>query len=80
MNFDFNETNILKQNLFLQTDTKEILVARLSELLISAQEPVLRHSVNSLISKVNSLTPEQLKKIQQDIADKKIIATLNYKV
>lgn len=78
MRFDFNETNILRQNLFSNGDTKEILVRRLSNLLETTDDPLLKDSVVSLIGKIETLSEKQIKLIQLDIANNKLIATANY--
>lgn len=77
MRFDFNEANILKQNLFSQDDTKEILLYRLSRLSETTEEQILKTSVFSLIEKVERLSPQQIKQIQSDIFNKRLIATSN---
>lgn len=78
--FNFNEANILKQNLFNANDTKEILIKRLTDLFQTTDEPTLRESVYSLIKKVKKMTPEQISGVYKDIQDKKMIATVNYRV
>lgn len=77
MKFDFNEANILKQNLFLQNDTKKTLIIRLNRLSETTNDPILKNSVLTLIKKVETLTPNQIKQIQLDISNKRLIATAN---
>ena len=77
MKFDFNEANILNQNFYSDKDTKDVLIHRLTGLLESTEDPILRQSVFSLISKIEHLSEPQVKQIQKDIANKKLIATMN---
>lgn len=78
MKFDFNETNLLKQNLFSQYDTKPILIHRLTNLSSSTEDVVLKSSVISLIKKLESLSEAQIKQLYKDKTDKRLIATANY--
>lgn len=78
MKFDFNETNLLKQNLFSQYDTKPILIHRLTNLAETTNDVVLKNSVASLIKKLESLSEKQIKQLYKDKNEKKLIATANY--
>lgn len=78
MRFDFNEANILKQTLYRPDDTKEVLIYRLVALAKTTDDDILKSSVLSLIQKVESLTPLQIKNIQSDIENKRLVATANF--
>lgn len=78
MKFDFNEANILKQNLFDENDTKETLIERLTLLLDTTKDDILRRAVCSLIQKTETMTTAQIKQIRQDIIEKRFIATANF--
>ena len=78
--FDFNEANILKQNLFAPTDTKEVLLSRLNGLLSNTEDALLKYSTKTLIKKIHALTPEQVSQIYSDIVSKKFAATSSYKL
>ena len=78
MKFDFNESNILNQNLFSQNDTKEILLRRLFCLSETTKDLVLKRSVNTLIKKIETLSQDQVKTILSDVLNKRLVATANY--
>ena len=78
MKFDFNETNLLKQNLYSQYDTKPILIHRLTNLAGTTEDVVLKSSVASLIKKLERLSEAQIKQLYKDKNEKKLIATANY--
>lgn len=78
MKFDFNETNLLRQNLFPQHDTKEKLIHRLTNLMATTGDTILQDSVLSLIKKVESLSENQIASIQQDIINNRLTATANF--
>lgn len=80
MRFDFNEANILNQNLFSSSDNKQILLNRLQNVYENTEDPVLKKSVLSLIKKAESLSDEDIKRILYDILKKRFIVTSNYKV
>lgn len=78
MKFDFNEANILKQNFFKESDTKEILIHRLTGLLNNAEDRILKDSVYSLLKKIEILSSDEIQQIYRDINSKKFIATANF--
>ena len=80
MRFDFNESNILNQNLFAVTDDKNILLSRLAVVLEDTDDLLLRKSVQSLIKKIECLSNEDVKRLLYLILKKKFIVTSNYKV
>ena len=80
MRFDFNEANILNQNLFSSTDNKKVLLDRLQSVYENTQDPILKKSVLSLIRKMESLSDEDIRRILYDILKKQFIVTSNYKV
>ena len=80
MRFDFNEANILKQNLFSASDNKNILLLRLQNVHLNTKEPFLQKSVLSLIKKVECLDDREVKRIYYDIVKNRFIVTSNYKV
>ena len=80
MRFDFNEANILNQNLYLPTDNKSVLLTRLNNILENTSDNILKTSVLSLIKKVEELSDEDIRKILYDVLKKRFIVTSNYKV
>lgn len=80
MRFDFNEANILNQNLFSSQDTKKTVLARLNDVYSNTPDFILKASVSSLIEKIERLSDEEVKLILYDILKKKFIITSNYKV
>lgn len=79
MRFDFNEANILKQNLFSSQDDKVTLLRRLEGLCLHTEDSILKKSLRSLIRKVEELNDEEVKRILYDILQKKFVVTSNYK-
>lgn len=80
MRFDFNEANILKQNLYSPTDDRKVLLNRLDNVYQNTSDTILRKSIFSLIQKVEGLSDEDIKHIRYDISKNKFIVTSNYKV
>lgn len=80
MRFDFNEANILNQNLFSSTDNKKILLGRLDNVFQNTKDPILKQSVLVLMGKIECLSDEDVKRILFDIIKKRFIVTSNYKV
>ena len=80
MRFDFNEANILNQNLFSQTDDKKVLLNRLENIYQNTEDQVLKQSIQGLIKKIEGLSDEEIKRILYDILKKRFIVTSNYKV
>lgn len=80
MRFDFNEANILKQNLFSSSDNKKVLLDRLRNICENTSEAFLKKSVLSLIQKIESLEDKEIKRIYYDIIHNRFIVTSNYKV
>ena len=78
MKFDFNETNLLRQNLFSPHDSKTILIHRLTNLTTTTNDLILKDSLFSLIKKLESLSELQIKQLYDDKINKKLIATANY--
>ena len=80
MRFDFNEANILNQNLFSSTDNKEVLIDRLQILQKNTEDLILKKSVESLIRKIEGLSNEDVRRILYDVLKKRFIVTANSKV
>ena len=80
MRFDFNESNILNQNLFNPTDDKSTLLTRLNNVLRNTEDPLLKKSSLSLIGKIEALSNEDVKLILYDVLKKRFIVSANYKV
>ena len=80
MRFDFNEANILKQNLFSSNDDKKVLLSRLEKLYEHTEDLILKKSVRSLIGKLETLTDEEIRRIRYDIFKDKFVVTSYYKV
>lgn len=80
MRFDFNEANILKQNLFSSQDDKNTLLRRLDGLYLHTEDSILKKSLRSLIRKIEELSDEEVRRILYDILQKKFVVTSNYKV
>lgn len=80
MRFDFNEANILNQNLFSSTDDKKVLLGRLDNIYQNTNDDVLKQSLQGLIKKIEGLSDEEIKRILFDIIKKRFIVTSNYKV
>lgn len=80
MRFDFNEANIINQNLFSTSDDKKVLLNRLNNVYQNTSDAVLQQSVLSLTSKIEGLSDEEIKRILYDILKKRFIVTSNYKV
>ena len=73
MRFDFNEANILNQNLFSSSDNKKILLNRLDNVFQNTKDPILKQSVLVLINKIECLSDEDVKRILFDIIKKRFI-------
>lgn len=80
MRFDFNEANILKQNLFSSTDNKKVLLNRLNNVYQNTEDAFLKKSVLVLIKKIEELSDEDIKRLLYDVLRKRFIVTSNYKV
>ena len=80
MRFDFNEANILRQNLYSVTDNKKTLVARLDKVWQDTEDSILKQNVQSLLKKIEGLSDEEVKRIYFDIKKERFIVTSNYKV
>lgn len=80
MRFDFNEANILNQNLFSTSDDKKVLLNRLDNIFQNTEDSILKQSVQVLIKKIEGLSDEEIKQILYDILKKRFIVTSNYKV
>lgn len=80
MRFDFNEANILNQNLFSTADNKAVLLDRLNNLHQNTEDDVLKQSVLGLTKKIEGLSDEEIKRILYDVLKKRLIVTSNYKV
>lgn len=80
MRFDFNEANILKQNLYAPSDNRKVLLNRLDNVYHNTQDPILKKSVHGLIDKITKLSDGDVKRILYDILKKRFIVSSNYKV
>lgn len=80
MRFDFNEANILKQNLYDPRDNRAILLKRLDSVFQNTTDSVLRKSVRGLIKKIEVLSDDDVRLIYKDIVSKKFLVTSYYKV
>ena len=80
MRFDFNEANILKQNLFSANDDKKTLLTRLEKLYENTRDPVLKKSTRALIGKLETLSDEEISRIRYDIFKDRFAVTSYYKV
>lgn len=80
MRFDFNEANILKQNLFSAKDDKHVLLHRLNSIYENTEDLLLKKSVRGLIKKIEGLSDDDVKRILYDIIKQRFIVTSNYKV
>lgn len=80
MRFDFNEANILNQNLFSTSDNKKVLLGRLDNIYQNTEDLLLKKSVQVLMQKVEGLSDEDVKRILYDVLKKRFIVTSNYKV
>lgn len=76
MKLDFNETNILIQN--LQKPDKEVFLDRLSELIIHTEDLVLRDCASALRDKVFEISDEQLQEVFTDLHEGRLISTKQY--
>ncbi|MBQ8248155.1 MAG: hypothetical protein IJZ42_13585 [Lachnospiraceae bacterium] len=77
MRFDFNEINILKQNLYNINQKKHGFIEMLQNIYENTEDPLLKDSVQSLIKKVSLLSQEELSSICASILQKKVAATMN---
>lgn len=88
MRLDFNETNILVQALndLEKINKKDIDKMELITLLYTLYQctdnryKILRTSIKTLISKIESLSDAAIKHIQEDKKNNRIIATVTYKL
>lgn len=80
MRLDFNEANILYQNLFSSQDDKRTVLDRLANVYQNTEDRLLKTSVNSLCLKLEKLSEMDIKLMFYDIQKKKFIVTSNYKV
>ena len=80
MRFDFNEANILKQNLYSSMDNKKILLNRLDNVFQNTKDHILKQSIHALIKKIECLSEDDIKRIFFDIKKNQFIVTSNYKV
>lgn len=76
MKLDFNETNILSQNLRVQS--KDALIGRLTQLIENTEDMALRDAAYSLRDKIFDVPEERLKEVFAEIVNKKIYATQQY--
>ena len=77
MRFDFNEVNILKQNLFKVSQSKEDLLELLKLLVQKTEDYILRDSIASLQNKVSSLSLAEFELLREEIISKKVVATMD---
>ena len=77
MKFDFNEINILKQNLYNSNQTKKSFLEMLQNIYDNTEDILLRDSVVSLMNKIELLPPEALVKLYTFSTQNKITATMN---
>ena len=75
MFFNFNEANILKQNLFSPQDNKQSLLSRLITLENNTSETYLKQSILSLTQKIEALSEQQVIDLRNDILNKNFIIT-----
>lgn len=80
MRFDFNEANILNQNLFSTFDNKKNLLSRLDNVLQNTQDPVLKQSTLSLIKKIECLSDDDVKRLLYTIINKRFCVTAYSKI
>lgn len=80
MRFDFNEANILNQNLFSTNDNKKVLLNRLDNVYKNTEDPLLKRSVLSLIKKMECLSDEDIKRLLYTIIKKQFSVTSYCKV
>ena len=76
MNYDFNEANILNQNLHKKYSKSDFLdVLRI--LLDNTMDDVFKDAIRSLIKKVSALSPGGFTDLCDAVESKKLIATMN---
>ena len=75
MFFNFNEANILKQNLFNANDTKRSVLDSLHSLEDNTSDDYLKYSIRTLINKVSALSEQQVASLKDDILNKRFIIT-----
>ena len=77
MRFDFNEINILMQNLRDVNQKKGSFLETLRALYDNTDDALLKDSVLSLIKKVSSLSQQELSGLCSSILQKRVVATMN---
>lgn len=80
MRFDFNEANILNQNLFSTNDNKKVLLNRLDNIYKNTEDRLLKRSVLSLIKKIECLSDDDVKRLLYPIIKKQFSVTAYCKV
>ena len=77
MRFDFNEINILKQNLYINKQKKSEFLEMLRIIYENTEDYVLKDSLQSLIKKISALSQNELSALHEDIIQKRLVATMN---
>lgn len=77
MKFDFNEINILMQNLRNINQKKSDFLELLGSLHENTEDALLKDSIQSLMKKVSSLSQQELAELCTSILQKKVVATMN---
>lgn len=77
MRFDFNEANILKQNLFMAKQSQEDLLGLLRAMAPKTEDYILNDSISSLMKKIASLSSEEFARLREDVLNKRLVATMN---
>lgn len=77
MRFDFNEVNILKQNLFTAKQGKEDILGLLRAMATRTEDYILKDSISSLTKKIASLSSEEFAALRDDVLNKRLVATMN---
>lgn len=77
MRFDFNEVNILKQNLFKASQSKDDLLELLKLLAQKTEDYILGDAIVSLQRKVSSLSLAEFDLMKEEIINKKVVATMD---
>ena len=80
MRLDFNEANIIKQNLFSATDNKKVLLDRLDGIYKATEPTHLKVAVALLIKKIEALSDADVKRLWYQINKGKFVITANAKV
>ena len=76
MRYDFNEINILKQNLYNNKQQKQDFQRMLNNIYENTEDPILRDSLQSLMKKISVLSQSELSLLCDDILQKRLIATM----